>query len=75
MNIKKWFAIAVFALSFPVLTGCWDRLEIEDRGTILGLAIDPVEGETEEGITGPYARSDLKGYRLTAQVAILDAFR
>ncbi|MFB5191958.1 Ger(x)C family spore germination protein [Alicyclobacillus fastidiosus] len=70
MNIKKWFAIAVFALSFPVLTGCWDRLEIEDRGTILGLAIDPIEGEMGEGITGPYAKSDLKGYRLTAQVAI-----
>ncbi|GMA65938.1 hypothetical protein GCM10025859_63800 [Alicyclobacillus fastidiosus] len=45
-------------------------MEIEDRGAILGLAIDPIEGEAQEGITGPDARSDLSGYKLTAQVAI-----
>jgi spore germination protein KC len=57
-------------MTFPLLTGCWDRLEIEDRAAILGLAIDPIEGEQPQGITGPNAKSDSPGYRLTAQIGI-----
>ncbi|WAH38732.1 Ger(x)C family spore germination protein [Alicyclobacillus dauci] len=71
MKVKKWLTtVGIFFVTFPMLTGCWDKLEIEDRGTILGLAIDPIEDGSGQGITGPNARSDLSGYRLTAQVAI-----
>lgn len=63
--------VAVMVVTFPLVTGCWDRLEIEDRATILGMAIDPIQqGEDAEGISGPFARSDVKGYKLTAQLAI-----
>lgn len=70
MKIRKWMSVAVLAIVCPFMTGCWDRLEIEDRATILGLAIDPVEQEPPEGIAGKFAKSDLPGYKLTAQLAI-----
>jgi spore germination protein KC len=67
---RKWVFVCICIITFPLLTGCWDRIEIEDRGTILGLSIDPIGGEAPAGITGPYAKSDSTGYRLTAQIAI-----
>lgn len=70
MKMRKWLGIIVMVLAFPLMTGCWDRLEIEDRATILGLAIDPVEDGPVEGISGPSAQSEIKGYKLTAQLAI-----
>ncbi|MFD1676611.1 Ger(x)C family spore germination protein [Alicyclobacillus fodiniaquatilis] len=70
MKKQRWILGSVCVIMFPLITGCWDRLEIEDRGTILGLAIDPMDGEPPLGITGPNAKSDLRGYRLTAQIAI-----
>ncbi|MFD1675392.1 Ger(x)C family spore germination protein [Alicyclobacillus fodiniaquatilis] len=69
MNQKLVF-VCICIIAFPLLTGCWDRIEIEDRGTILGLAIDPIDGDHPEGITGPNAKSDAPGYRLTAQIGI-----
>ncbi|MFD1678122.1 Ger(x)C family spore germination protein [Alicyclobacillus fodiniaquatilis] len=67
---QKWLFLSICLIVFPLLTGCWDRLEIEDRGTILGMAIDPIDGDPPSSITGPNAKSDLRGYRLTAQIAI-----
>ncbi|MFD1675382.1 Ger(x)C family spore germination protein [Alicyclobacillus fodiniaquatilis] len=67
---QKWIFVCICIITFPLLTGCWDRIEIEDRGTILGLAIDPIEGEAPKGITGPNAKSNSPGYQLTAQIAI-----
>lgn len=34
---------AVLAGMVLLLSGCWDRLEIEDRAVILGIAIDLAE--------------------------------
>ncbi len=65
-----WWLALTMTFTFPLLTGCWDRLEIEDRGTILGLAVDPVLGEHISNLSGPAAKSDARGYKLTAQVAI-----
>ncbi|WP_068773361.1 Ger(x)C family spore germination protein [Paenibacillus sp. FJAT-26967] len=40
-NLCKLPLFLAVCLSFPfVLAGCWDRLEIEDRSLILGMAID-----------------------------------
>ena len=69
MNRSLRKLLACFILISPILAGCWDRLEIEERGTILGLAIDPI-GKKAQNITGPFAKSDIAGYKLTAQVAI-----
>ncbi|PWT98969.1 MAG: Ger(x)C family spore germination protein [Bacteroidetes bacterium] len=70
MNWKQLYKLLVcLILVTPLLTGCWDRLEIEERGTILGLAIDPIV-KNVQNTTGPFAKSDFAGYKLTAQVAI-----
>lgn len=40
-------------LVFPLLSGCWDRIEIEDRAIVLGISVDiasPIAGEEEEEI-------------------------
>lgn len=69
MKRAMWLVSVVLCVTLPFVTGCWDRLEIEDRGTILGLAIDPV-GDKVDTIAGPDANSDARGYKVTAQVAI-----
>lgn len=34
--------LAVMLLITPILAGCWDRLEIDDRAVVLGVSIDEV---------------------------------
>jgi spore germination protein len=46
------FCITVLGVFFVFLTGCWDYVEIEDRGFILGVAIDLAE-ETSEKLDEP----------------------
>lgn len=67
---KGWVLLLMLTLLIPMLSGCWDRLELEDRATILGLAIDPVEDESVGSVSGPYAKSEAPGYQITAQIAI-----
>ncbi|WP_059105704.1 Ger(x)C family spore germination protein [Shouchella shacheensis] len=67
----------LFLLLSPLLSGCWDSVDIENRATVLGLAIDEAEPSTEqeedknishlEGVS-----SEPKGelIRLTAQIAV-----
>lgn len=62
---------AAAAIAMMTLTGCWDRLEIEERGTVLGIAIDPLQKPVKHPMTGPFARgTNPTGYQVTAQVAI-----
>lgn len=70
MKKRAWLLSLLLVATSTLLTGCWDRIEIEERGTILGLAIDPVWAQVQENPTGPHAQSDIEGYKLTAQVAI-----
>ncbi|MFE8700145.1 Ger(x)C family spore germination protein [Cytobacillus sp. FJAT-54145] len=38
--------------AIPILllvTGCWDRVEIEERGFVVGMAIDLIENENKDG--------------------------
>jgi spore germination protein len=47
INRLKCFIIVSMLL--PLITGCWDRIEIEQRGFVVGLAIDyPKSKEAEE---------------------------
>lgn len=70
MSTRRWLVGFLVVLLVPLLSGCWDRLEIEDRGVVLGLAIDPMEKEQVDSVIGSSAKSSVPGYRITAQVAI-----
>lgn len=71
MKARRWLLCILLITMFPLVTGCWDRVEIEERGTILALAIDPLgEDSRQQNITGPRAKSDVSGIKLTAQIAI-----
>ncbi len=54
---KNLFRIAILVTCFALLTGCWDRRELEERTSVLAVAIDVVEG-----------REDL--YKMTVQIPI-----
>lgn len=41
--IKRIFFSFSFLCSILFLTGCWDQLEIEERGFVVGVAIDLIE--------------------------------
>lgn len=44
----------LLAVTAPLLSGCWDQVEIEDRALVLGLSIDKVsaeEAQQEEKVT------------------------
>lgn len=40
--------LCVMLLTAPLLAGCWDRLEIEERAVVLGISVDTAEGEHQE---------------------------
>ncbi|GEB33523.1 MULTISPECIES: Ger(x)C family spore germination protein [Brevibacillus] len=54
---KGWLRMAIVCLCASLLTGCWDRRELEERTSVLAIAIDMAEGQ-----------KDL--YRLTVQIPI-----
>ena len=69
MKIHVWRLLCVTLLSVPLLSGCWDRLEIEERATVLGIAIDPLPAADKlQSITG--TKTGGQGYRVSAQLAI-----
>ena len=75
--MKKIGMITVVFISSFLLSACWDRYELEERATILGLAIDlgdagemsklpkvtHLEGEAPESVSDTV-------YKVTAQIAI-----
>ncbi|HWL11364.1 MAG TPA: Ger(x)C family spore germination protein [Ureibacillus sp.] len=48
--MKHNIALFLLTLSIALLSGCWDRMEVEDRSTVLGLAVDIAEEEKEDPI-------------------------
>ncbi|WP_139787339.1 Ger(x)C family spore germination protein [Cohnella massiliensis] len=65
-----WVALSI------VLAGCWDRLELEERAVVLGVAIDTADPEAEEEespithLSGRFPVPDERMIRLTVQIAI-----
>ncbi|SOC15857.1 spore germination protein KC [Ureibacillus xyleni] len=58
-----------------LMAGCWDRMEIEERATILGLSIDLHDEETsDEPINHPNSdnipTSEIGMVKITAQLAV-----
>lgn len=54
---KRWFFLSMLLIGLCMLTGCWDRRELEERAAVLAIAID-VDEENE------------KNYRMTVQIPI-----
>ncbi|MCK0473567.1 Ger(x)C family spore germination protein [Halalkalibacter sp. APA_J-10(15)] len=77
--MKALKVILILMCLLLLLSGCWDRFEIEDRANILGIAIDLVEDlekEEFEGLLNPKAThleefpSDKDMIRVTTQIAL-----
>ncbi|MCR8634742.1 Ger(x)C family spore germination protein [Paenibacillus radicis (ex Xue et al. 2023)] len=80
MGDKDWSRrvklLLLLCLTFPLLSGCWDRLEIEDRAVILGIGVDVSDrgAEVEEKEffrmhgTLPPPKTGL--LRITVQIAV-----
>ncbi|MGG1550196.1 Ger(x)C family spore germination protein [Paenibacillus ferrarius] len=68
--------ILVVVLIVPMLTGCWDRLEIEDRAVVLAIGIDNAKpGDDKETsnsthILKPDTDSSKGLIRITVQIAV-----
>jgi spore germination protein KC len=73
-QVRKHKIIFMFLIIIPLLSGCWDRLELEERATVLGIAIDSLEKESEkqgESVThfeGEFPEKDI--IKLTVQFAV-----
>lgn len=76
--VRRHRRLAVLAVCIAVsalLSGCWDRLEIEERAFVLGIAVDIADPEKqdEERVTrleGRTTRLPGKLIQLTAQIAL-----
>jgi spore germination protein KC len=75
--MRKSYVVLLMIISSILLTGCWDRYELEDRANILGLSIDLAEEHElreEPEVTHriglfPEEKRD-QFYKVTAQVAL-----
>jgi spore germination protein KC len=78
LNNPRFFLISIFFLLFPLLSGCWDAQEIEQRATVLAIGIDPASNKEEDtqsegGITHLDKQSSEPKEELikvTAQIAV-----
>jgi spore germination protein len=57
---KVGYYLIILGIISLLLTGCWDQVEIEDRGFLIGVAIDLVE-ETNEHSDKPEGKYVYKG--------------
>ncbi|OMF38101.1 spore gernimation protein GerC [Paenibacillus sp. FSL H8-0548] len=66
----------IILLTVPFLTGCWDRLEIEERAVILGISIDLAGSEAEQEedevshLRGSFPTPEEAMIRVAAQIAL-----
>ncbi|MFS0864622.1 Ger(x)C family spore germination protein [Fredinandcohnia sp. 179-A 10B2 NHS] len=65
--------VCILAATF-LLSGCWDRYELEERANVLGLAVDLAENESENEVThqsGEFPDEEKNpSYKVTAQIAL-----
>ncbi|MBP3962712.1 Ger(x)C family spore germination protein [Paenibacillus lignilyticus] len=70
--IRSVKTLLVMVLTVPLLSGCWDRLEIEERAVVLGISIDEAgkrtQEERESQVTQTAPQTDL--VRVTVQIAL-----
>jgi spore germination protein len=54
-------------LSLLLLTGCWDRVEIEERGFVVGVGVDLLKKEEREEQLDDKQTIDETPFKLTYQ--------
>ncbi|WP_062107290.1 Ger(x)C family spore germination protein [Bacillus niameyensis] len=71
---KTMNAYFIIFLFIPFLSGCWDSIDIEKRGTVLAIAIDKVETDENEDYITHFPKSQIGSademIRITAQVSV-----
>lgn len=66
----------ILLLTVPFVTGCWDRLEIEERAVVLGISIDLAESGAEKEeeevshLRGSFPAPEEGMIRVAAQIAL-----
>lgn len=80
MRTRAWIktvkALCVLSVLLPLLTGCWDRLEIEERAVVLGVSIDVADPEAEKEedeithLKGTIPTPDRGMVRVAVQIAL-----
>jgi spore germination protein KC len=66
----------VLLLSCSLLTGCWDRMEIEERAVVLGISIDTADKDAEaredeiSHLRGKYPAPKQELIQLSVQIAL-----
>lgn len=75
-SMRRAALIAASVLCMSLMTGCWDRVEIEDRAIVLGVSIDKAPAETASLEDDVSHKSDSKMppntdmIRMAAQIAL-----
>lgn len=75
VNLNVKFMI-VLLLSCSLLTGCWDRMEIEERAVVLGISIDTADKDAEaredeiSHLRGKYPAPKQELIQLSVQIAL-----
>lgn len=68
--------LSVILLIMPLLSGCWDRLEIEERAVVLGISVDVAEPGAEKKedevshIRGKFPVPRKEMFRVAVQIAL-----
>lgn len=73
-NCNVWLLI-IFFLIFPLLSGCWDSQEIEQRATVLAIGIDEADSEDQNEPEVSHLKNQFpipneEMIKLTAQIAV-----
>ncbi|WP_134702054.1 Ger(x)C family spore germination protein [Ammoniphilus sp. YIM 78166] len=80
MHPNRWVrsvkCVGILLCFVPLLSGCWDRLEIEERAVVLAIAVDeedPEEVSEESAVAhlgGKVPEEQKRLIRLTVQIAV-----
>ena len=72
--MKQFKPLLLLLMCAVLLAGCWDRMEVEERSTVLGLAVDIAEEENEDPINhsddADIPTSSTGMIEVTAQLAV-----
>ncbi|MDG0808803.1 Ger(x)C family spore germination protein [Cohnella rhizosphaerae] len=69
---RRCTAMLTAAIAFAAMTGCWDRVEINNRGFVVGVSIDaqPVEEEEPSEAETETETQHAQNYRICYQIVV-----
>lgn len=71
---RRWFPTLCCIISL-ILTGCWDRVELDRRSFVLTVGVDMVEATTTESSPREPQRSGPERVRLSVEIPLFRALR